>query len=116
MFSITTHKTLVGFILLLVFAFSANALLYGSHLAGEACEAVAAAGEGGHHHNHPTDSHDEDPDATHCCETPHGFDVDGGCSFNLVKWPQDTTLGGNYPPHSLLEVFPERFIPPRHQV
>ncbi|GEM_PF-4167877 len=111
---ITAHKTLLGFIVLLVFALSANALLYGSHAADEAHEAVATAGEAGHHHSPSADNHDENPDASHCCETPHGFDVTGGCSFSLSEWSLDATLGGSYPPYFLLDVFPERFIPPRH--
>jgi len=112
---IATHKTLLGFITLQVFAFSANALLYGSHAAEEARGAVTASGEAGHHHHHPGKDHNEDPDANHCCDTNHSHDVTGSDPFALASRTLCSRLGGVDPASHLLEVFHERFIPPQHQ-
>jgi hypothetical protein len=112
---IATHKTLLGFIVLLVFAFSANALLFGSHAAEEARGAVTAAGAVEHHHDDSGHEHGNDQDGSHCCDTHHSHDVTGSDPFVLASWNQCAGLGGIDPTSHILEVFPERFIPPQHQ-
>ena len=112
---IATHKPFLGFIVLLAFAFSANALLYGTHAAEEAREIVAAGGAGEHHHNDSGHDDGNDQDASHCCDTHHSHDVTGSDPFVLDSWIPYSELGGSNPTHHLLEVCHERFVPPQHQ-
>ena len=112
---ITAHKTLLGVIVLLVFVFSANALLFGSHAAEEARGAVTAAGAVEHHHDDSGHEHSNDQDGSHCCDTNHSHDVTDSESFELAAWTQSTSLRVIDPTHHLLEVYRERFIPPQHQ-
>lgn len=115
MFSIARLKTLPGFIALLIFACSANALLFGSHVAEETRTAMTVAGEAGHNHEHSSDDHGDGSSGTHCCDTHHSHDVTGSDPFELASWHLRPELAGTEPPSHLLEVFPERFIPPQHQ-
>ncbi|MHB8707241.1 MAG: hypothetical protein ACYC9I_00030 [Desulfuromonadales bacterium] len=112
---IATHKTLLGIIVLLVFVFSANALLFGSHAAEEARGAVTTAGAVEHHHDDSGHEHGNDQDGSHCCDTNHSHDVTGSDPYVLTSWTQGTSLGAIDPTHHLLEVCHERFIPPQHQ-
>lgn len=110
---ITARKALLGFIVLLTFVISANGLLFGSHSVEEARGAVTASGETGHHHH--DENHGENPDDQHCCDTHHSHDLTGTNLFELGSWVLCSSLGVSDSPNHLLEVFPERFIPPQPQ-
>ena len=112
---ITARKSLLGFIVLMTFVVSANGLLFGSHAVEEARGAVTVSAETGHQHHHHDEDHGDSPDDTHCCDTRHSHDLTGINRFELGSWTLCSSLGGGDPTSHLLEVFPERFIPPQPQ-
>lgn len=110
--------------MLLLFAFSANGLVFGSHGAAELAVALAtldapvALAECTHDHSGPHDhsgsDHQSTDDEGHCCHPHHSHDLQDGPGLVLslpllVDCPKGAKLFQSY-----TEVYLDRFIPPQN--
>lgn len=116
--SLAQWKFLVGTLMLLLFAFSANGLVFGSHGAAELAVVLAmtdapeALAECTHDHSGPDDqSTDEEG---HCCHPHHSHDLQDGPGFVLGLPLLPYCSEGVEPLQFLPEVYLERFIPPQN--
>lgn len=122
--SLAQWKFLVGTLMLLLFAFSANGLVFGSHGAAELAVALAtmdapeALAECTHdhsgHHGHSGSDHQPSDDDGHCCHPHHSHDLQDGPGLVLgVPLPAYRSEGVE-PLQVLSEVYLDRFIPPQN--
>ncbi|MDO3380262.1 hypothetical protein [Geoalkalibacter halelectricus] len=126
MFRISVHGSIISSIVLLIFLFSANGLLFGSHAAKEifsgaagiACEDHDFASgcelhSSSHHHGHDHHSHN----GTECCGTHGNHSHDFRSVQPLIVSPSLSSSQHRFFDIAVFlpEVYLERFIPPQNR-